>query len=356
MGRIRVLGLAVLLAACAPAPARITGCAAQDGLEPVCGFAAPEDMELLPDGHTLVVGQFADSGGAGTGGFVLFDTASATITRLPLFTEAATETWGSAECATPPGPGFAAHGTSLRQRADGRWQLLAVNHVGRESVEFFEPLAGAAGWRLAWRGCALPPPGSYLNDVAALPDGGFVATHMFDARSPKLGPFSIELLKAAVGLDTGYVLHWDGSGFERVKGSEAPFPNGIQTSADGGTLFVDVYMDNRVRKLRLADGALLGEAEVEHPDNIQWNAGGKLLVASHAGGLREIAACEGVTDGACGAGFAVVEIDPATMAARTVFEHRGAPMGAATVAQQVGDALYLGSFVGDRVLKVPYRP
>jgi len=39
-----------------------------------------------------------------------------------------------------------------------------------------------------------------------------------------------------------------------------------------------------------------------------------------------------------------------------VFEHEGAPMGAATVAQPLGEFLYLGSFTGDRILKVPYRP
>ena len=33
---------------------------------------------------------------------------------------------------------------------------------------------------------------------------------------------------------------------------------------------------------------------------------------------------------------------------------QGAPMGAGTVAQQVGDRLYIGSFIGDRMMSVPY--
>ena len=37
-----------------------------------------------------------------------------------------------------------------------------------------------------------------------------------------------------------------------------------------------------------------------------------------------------------------------------VVELNGAPMGAATVAQQVGAMLYLGSYAGDRILRVPY--
>ena len=45
-------------------------------------------------------------------------------------------------------------------RADGQWQVLAVNHGGRESVEFFQLLEESEGYRLAWRGCALAPPDS----------------------------------------------------------------------------------------------------------------------------------------------------------------------------------------------------
>jgi hypothetical protein len=41
------------------------------------------------------------------------------------------------------------------------------------------------------------------------------------------------------------------------------------------------------------------------------------------------------------------------MAAERLFAHEGAPMGAATVAQPVGDVLYMGSFSGDRILRAP---
>ena len=56
---------------------------------------------------------------------------------------------------------------------------------------------------------------------------------------------------------------------------------------------------------------------------------------------------------ATAAAFAIVAVDPDSMKAQTILEHRGAPMGAATVAQQVGDHLYLGSFVGDRIVRAP---
>lgn len=69
-------------------------------------------------------------------------------------------------------------------------------------------------------------------------------------------------------------------------------------------------------------------------------------------GAFEALECFGITEGACGLPFAIVAVDPRTLERRTVLEHGGAPMGAATVAQQVGEDLYLGSFAGDRIVRV----
>src|SRR6185503_17968258 len=91
------------------------------------------------------------------------------------------ERWGDATCPGPPSAAFSPHGIDLARRRDGRLALLAVNHGGRESVEFFE-VAEPEHPTVTWRGCAIPPPESFLNEVAILPDGGFVTTHMF-ARS-----------------------------------------------------------------------------------------------------------------------------------------------------------------------------
>ena len=55
-----------------------------------------------------------------------------------------------------------------------------VNHGKREAVEFFELLQHGGRCSLVWRGCALPPGDPFLNDVAALRDGGFFVTHMFN--------------------------------------------------------------------------------------------------------------------------------------------------------------------------------
>lgn len=342
-----------LLGGCGEKYPPVNGCVPAGGLEPTCSFSNPEDIELLPDGRTLLISQMGSLHGDRPGSFALFDTKSQTITRLPQFGASAGPPWGDASCTTPPGPAFSPHGIDLGRRADGQWQLLAVNHGGRESVEFFQLLEESEGYRLAWRGCALPPPDSHMNDVAALPAGGFVATHMYPRGSPSIGPFNLDLLKGMLGFDTGYVLHWDGERFEVAAGTRAPYPNGIQVSPDGKTLFVNAYLAGEVRKIAFPGGELLGKARVKGPDNSQWDAEGRLLVASHTAGLVELGACFGITEGACGAAFAIVAVDPGSMEAQTILEHRGAPMGAATVAQQVGDELYLGSFAGDRIVRAP---
>ena len=64
-----------------------------------------------------------------------------------------------------------------------------------------------------------------------------------------------------------------------------PFPNGIQASRDGKALFVNAYIAGEVRKIGFPGGELLGKASVKGPDNSQWDAEGRLLVASHTAGI-----------------------------------------------------------------------
>ena len=349
------IALALLpLGGCEPLPDAIAGCAPVDDLLPVCGFSRPEDLELLPDGRTLIISQMGSLDGAMPGSLVLFDTRGETITRLPQFaSEAGEENWGSPECDTPPGASLSPHGIDLSTRGDGRIQLTVVNHGGRESVEIFEVSSDSTGYRLDWRGCVIAPEDVYLNDVVALPGGGMLMTHMYPKSSPTIGPFTLHLVKGALGFDTGYVLRWDSAGFARVNGTDAPFPNGIQLSPDGDFIFLNAYLAGEVRKIAYPGGALVGKAAIKGPDNSQWDAEGRLLVASHTGAIREMASCFEIREGACAAPFEIVAIDPLSMSTEVIFRHRGAPMGAATVAQQVGERLYLGSFVGDRIMHVP---
>jgi hypothetical protein len=346
------LGICLGLVACGSGEDLVTGCEDVHGIHPVCGFQNPEDLALLPDGRTLVVSQFGAMDGSRPGSLALFDLQSETLRvayRGGADDPAPVAGWGAADCPGPPPAGFAPHGIDLAPRRDGRLQLLVVNHGGRESVEFFEIAGSGEQARIAWRGCAVAPDHSWLNDVVGLPEGGFLVTHMMDKESRLTG-----MISASLGRNTGVVYEWhDGSGFSAIPGSEGPFPNGIELSPDGHDVFVNLYTAGEVRRISRETGEVLGRAAVAQPDNATWGRDGRLLVASHDSGLRDVIQCNDLEQGACPFAFEIVALDPGTMEREVIFANSGPPMGAATVALDLGDELVMGSFAGDRIIRAP---
>jgi hypothetical protein len=341
-------------------PEGIVGCEDAGGLHPICGLQNPEDLAVLPGGRALLVSQFGTMDGSRAGNLAVLDLA--TERTVPVFPPAfggpiaSDERWGDPACPPPSASAFSPHGIDLSRRSDGRLQLLVVNHGARESIEWFEVLPERGGARVAWRGCAIPREGSYLNDVAALAEGGLLTTHMHRKAEGIRGLVAV-LPAMLLGRDSGYALSWSaGQGFRKVKGTDAPFPNGIEVSPDGQTVYLNAYFGNQVRKIDRRTGQLLATAEVTRPDNVTWGDDGRLLVASHVAPIREMLACGSIDRGACPLRFQIVALDPETLASEVVLEHGGAPMGAATVAVSVGDALYLGSFAGDRVVRAQRAP
>jgi hypothetical protein len=59
----------------------------------------------------------------------------------------------------------------------------------------------------------------------------------------------------------------------------------------------------------------------------------------------------------CVQSFEVAEIDPATIAAKTIFDSQGnrALISGVSVALQMGDAVYVGAFQGERLLKFGWK-
>jgi len=348
--RLAALLLAGALVACGEAPPAITTCEPERGIRPICGFQNPEDLSVLDDG-TLLVSQMGTMDGAMSGSLAHFDPSSEQLHVLyPGGAEEPTAGWGDPGCPGPPGKLLSPHGFDLARRPDNRLALWVVNHGGRESVEIYEVHTDGAV-RLTWRGCVIPPEPHFLNDVSALPGGGgFVATHMFPKSESTLVS-TFHSLRGIAGFDTGYVLEWTPEGgFREVPGTAAPMPNGITTSPDGELLFINMYIGGEVRRVHRSGGEPPRSVEVRNPDNITWADDGRLLVASHTGSLGEMMGCNGIESGSCPLSFAIVAIDPDTLTTETVFENAGPPMGAATVAVQRGDELYMGTFAGDRII------
>ena len=60
----------------------------------------------------------------------------------------------------------------------------------------------------------------------------------------------------------------------------------------------------------------------------------------------------------CIQGFGVAEIDPAKTVARKIFDSAdsaGPLISSVSVAFQVGNAVYVGAFQGDRLVRIPYK-
>jgi hypothetical protein len=359
MNRIAIFlpTISLFLMGCQSDVTPIVECEPDKGLTPICGFQNPEDLAVIPDSRWMIVSQFGSMDGSKAGNLALFEldqevlkpifpVADDAVGAGAVVSGAAASDWGDANCPGVPLESFSPHGLDLMQLADGHWRLLVVNHGSRESVELFEVVNQAPIPRITWKGCVVGPEDAYFNDVVNLSDGGFLVTHMMPKSSGTMGS-----LKGLLGMDTGYVQQWSrAEGFRQVPGTEAPFPNGIEISADEEILFVNIYMGGEVRKIRRSDGKLLAAAEVARPDNITWESDGRLLVASHVDGLSELLACQDISRGACGFAFEIVALDPLTMERTTLLAHRGAPMGAATVALHIGSRLYLGSYAGDRIV------
>jgi sugar lactone lactonase YvrE len=368
---------AALAAACGCTPdvEPITECLAAGSARPVCGLTRPEDVDLVPGGRFVVIsqmGKFA-GGSVSAGTLAVLDLSTdATAVVYPLAgaagapgadaaeagnDDAPAAPWGDPACTKPPEV-FSPHGLHLSVRADGRLQLWVVNHGSREAVEAFEVLPGVAAQdgvegapTVAWRGC-VEASGHVLNDVAALPDGGFVASHMYPP-----GHDTWYGLIGMLGFRTGHAVEWrPASGLRKLPGTEARMPNGIAASADGEQIFLNAYLGNETLKIERATGTLLGRAQIRHPDNASWSPDGMLLVASHEASVPAVMACNDVEKGACGARYAIVALDPATMRTTKVYENEGPPMGMGTSVVRAGDELVIGSFAGDRVVRITVPP
>ncbi len=351
----RVVLALFALSACATPPDRIDAgvpCEPEGPARPICGFQSPEDLVALPGGEAILVSEFGSMDGTRPGRLSIFELASEE--RRVLFNggdaDGSSAIWGDSACPGPPPPSFSPHGIHLSERPDGALQLLVVQHGGRESIEFFEVRGEGTDFSVDWRGCAVAPPRTWLNSVAAVPSGGFLTTNMMERLS------SEEDLAAAFasGVASGYVVSWSREdGFGRLPGSEGAMPNGIEVSADGRLVFLNSSGEGEVRRIVRDTGEVEAIASVVGLDNARWASDGRLVVASVPGDDNvDFEVCMNLAEGFCPIAFEIVAIDPVTMETEVLYGNGGPPMGGGTVGLVIGKELFVGSFAGDRILRV----
>jgi len=191
------------------------------------------------------------------------------------------------------------------------------------------------------------------NSVASLGDGSLLATIPLHTGIP--------ISDALAGKLTGGVYAWSpgDTGFTLVQGTELPYANGIEVSADGkefyvassGLFTVAAYSNSTPARLLRSSEPL---AIV--PDNLHMGSDGDLLTA----GLNVVdPVCGNVpqTDefslekfASCPRPFTLLAIDPQSMDSKTLAsgpadEH----FSNITMALPVGGEIWIGTFGGDRI-------
>ena len=191
------------------------------------------------------------------------------------------------------------------------------------------------------------PESVLLNSVSPLPTGGFVTTGLNLERTAEGG------MRAGTGLVWEWQLE---DGWTVVPGSESSGgPNGIEASADGTWLYVNLHSGAQL--MRLSRGRSPFDREeidlMSHPDNIRWQTDGSLLTAGHGPvGIERVIECLRTFCSDMTSHVAVV--DPETLATEEI---EGFPANefffTATSAFQVGDEIWMGSMRGERIARYP---
>jgi len=356
---LKLLCLSLLLS-CNPALAET----AEDDCQPsgdygfVCGLQSAEDLVRVPGTSWIIASGFGP-------GAPIYLVNAQDKTWSALYPS---ENSGSRQdmalygaCPGAPDPAqFVTHGLNLRPGADGHSTLYVVGHGGREAIEVFDVDASGTEPVLTWTGCILLEDGLVANSVASFDDGSLVMT------VPLLPGTTIS--DALAALPTGAVFKWSpgDEGLTRIAGTELPYGNGIEVSADGsefyvassGLLNVIAFSNtNPSRALRTTQTLAIV------PDNLHWGPDGRLLTAGlvaddpDCGNVRGPGTFDLDEYAACPRPFIVSAIDPRTMADEVLARGPANPrFSNITMALPVGNQLWIGTFAGDRIAYGPFNP
>jgi hypothetical protein len=302
----------------------------------ICGQQAPEDLIGLGSEWAVA------SAFAGTGGVALIRLKDrTTLIGYPSPTaKEKHDTKTYPDCPGPPRGAFTTHGVYVPSGRGPTHKIFAVGHGARESIEIFDVDTRGTQPAVTWIGCVIAPDPIGLNSVRSLPDGGFLTTNFL--------PRNAEIQSLLSGTVNGELWEWHTkTGWQKVPGSEASGANGVELSDDGKTIYIAAWGSRSF--IRLSRGAAKPVRE-EIPlgfriDNIHWAKDGTLLGAGQAGDV-----------GTVGQDWRVVKIDPKTLKVQTIHSQNDKPgFGGGTVALEVEDKLWVGSYRGDRIAVIPAR-
>lgn len=326
----------------------------------ICGFANPEDVEVVRTAGLLLVSEMRRGSSGGMLAALPLDPAlqkTAAPRRLWPTGERHRDSGGSAltgdaGCMTAPDPqAFAPHGlTSAPGDRAGITRVAVVAHGQREAVELFDLTGSGETATLSWTGCVPLPPDTVGNDVSFAPDGEIIVSNYMPAMAGWHGLYYT--LKGGVGLNTGDVMAWSrGRGWRHLPGTTAPSPNGVLVSPDGAEIFYAETGSGQVSRVPRAGASGNRSAEYVaiggNPDNLSLSPRGTILAATHTDGAAFLLCAFGRTP--CRTGWSIFEIDPATLRSTLLLHHDGRIVGGVASAAEYDGRIYLGAVFDDRI-------
>lgn len=317
------------------------------GFESIRGLNNAEDMVQIGDTKWVLAGNLGDKSWK-KGGLYLIDSDSLQWKKADIdFSGAAAE--GYEEIADPEL--FSSHGIALKQIDANKFEVYAVNHGGRESVEIFELIVKDDTPEIVWKGSVPTPDGMRGNSVAPLSDGFLVTI-------PMTGGDLVTFSDFLAGKPTGAVYQWTAKeGYREIPGGKLAGDNGITVSPDERWAFVNGYSSRSVTRLNLADEQTEQvTAQLSFlPDNIRYSADGTLLVTGQDTNiLTVVLLTNGTGIGVSPSNTAVAKLDPETMEVTEVLKLlRFRAFGGGTTALYVGNDLWVSSFRAQRIMILP---
>ncbi|MFC3172813.1 hypothetical protein ACFOD9_00960 [Novosphingobium bradum] len=367
-----VLGLAAMPASAATAPVGTSGAATVEAcgeslpapgkpagpVKALCGFNLPEDMAMTPDGRHVLVG---DLGMVLTPTGVKMPDRPTDIAVLDTTTDKVGKlvrtfdkgpNWGDPACpARGPDDKFLVIGLSVGQRAHGVVQLLVVNPMGGEHVEFYElQRAGGGGLSAAWRGCVMAPADGTVDAVSPMPDGGFVAS-VICAKS--LGGTAPCTRAGLAGGNTGWLLAWSpGGAVRRLANSDAALNNGLVASADGREVYMVATGTNALRVYSLRQQRYVRDIALGfRADNAHPGPGGTVLTGGTIAGNL----CLGLRAKGCVNQSRVASVNPRSGRVTILFSAGDGLLSGTTAGLIAGRSLYVSSLSDPFLLKARLR-
>jgi hypothetical protein len=321
----------------------------------VCGPTNPEDIVRLPGTPWIVASHWnmdVNSGFPptryGFGPLDAIQMETHEVRRLYPSSDSAVD-WDRStypDCPEPP-KSLSSHGLNVRALGNNRFRLYVANHGGRHSVEVIDVAVEGRKLRATWRGCAvasLEQLSVWPNGVAPLPQDGFI-----------LSGFNVATWRPGRGWEKFTSYQGTQPGEKLVQGpGTGGMANGVEASRDGKWVFIADTLRHSIFRAPL-DGGKPTVVELSFgPDNLKWGEDGQLYAAG-----AEFPKFETVADylnmyhqPVCVTGIIAASIDPETLSVKEVVNNKdgfNGRFGATSTALQVGDQLWFGSAISDRV-------